>query len=436
MLQKPQDGNQSRPQLSLASGPRSGAGRPALAVVISAYDEPAELARCLDSIAGHDLPVIVSLDSRTTDESAAIAAEHGATVLRHEGLPEVAPETDAAESTKAKNSYARMRGDILNAAEQATNAEWLMWLDADEIVVGGLEKTLEYLPTLPELAVSVVIPMDLHRPDGVIEARLRNSKIIRRGIRFVCRRHEHIQYEPPQQQHIFEGCLLSHLPTQPEEARLRHDARKTQLEPYYEDWREFGTGRAAFYIADWHRMMQGSEDALRWYEKGLALPDSHCTPPQRAMLAMFAGRVWMEQALQQTNKDRQMEYAIQAHACFYTGLRHDWKYTEAFYFLGKVATMCGQVDEAEHWFNIALSLKEEQGAIMQQEHGCCTYLPYYGLAACARLRGNRDLAYELLHKAESMAAPLARMEFEHLRKKLDEDVSGEGVDGLRHAHTA
>jgi hypothetical protein len=47
-------------------------------------------------------------------------------------------------------------------------------------------------------------------------------------------------------------------------------------------------------------------------------------------------------------------------------------------------------------------------------------MPYYGLACIARVRGNREQAYELLDQAERAAA-CHHPQFADLRRKLDED---------------
>lgn len=385
-----------------------------LAVAIMAFDEEDVLARCLDSV--KDLGELhVSVDSATTDATEIIARQFTQNIYHHQGLPAQPLEQDDPDSGKAVNSYARMRNDVLEMVEGRSAAGWLMWLDPDEYLVEGGEALLEALPLAAENVQAIAVPMKLLRPDGSTEALLRNSKVIRRGVRFARRRHEHIVYrkpgegEPEPIQAMVEGCLLAHLPSQRPSVRAAHDARKTQQAAFMADWREFRDGRAAFYIADWWRMQGHIEEALRWYEAGMALPNDKCPPLQRAQIAVYAGKLYLG-----------VEQLELARKSYMLALECDWHYGSAMYYLGHLALKQGQREEARHWFNLAMQYPDEPNSIMQQEAGCTSDGPYLGLACVADSEGNRQEAYRLLDLAERKA-PFYRPEFTHLRAKLDEE---------------
>ena len=377
-----------------------------LAVVIMAFDEEDVLARCLESV--KDLGELhVSVDSATTDSTEAIARQFTDNIYYHQGLPAEPPEQDDPDSAKALNSYARMRNDVFDMVAKGSKAGWFMWLDPDEYLVGGGEALLEGLTLAAPEVEAIAVPMRLLRRDGTIEAQLRNSKVIRRDVRFVRRRHEHIVITGIQA--IIEECLLAHLPTQKESVRAAHDMRKTQQAAFMEDWREFRDGRAAFYIADWWRMQGQIEESLRWYEAGMALPDDKCPPLQRAQIATYMGRLYLA--------NEQPELAAQS---YHRAIECDWHYGEAFYYLGVVNANQKHFEEAKHWLNLALQYPDEPISVMQQQSGCTADLPYYGLASIAHAQGDRAEAYRLLDIADRKA-PFPRPESMHLRAKLDED---------------
>lgn len=83
---------------------------------IIARDEAANIERCLASLQWTDAQLVV-LDDRTTDETAAIASQCGATVI-----------------TETFIDFARQR----NRALVASDTEWVLFVDADEVVTPDL----------------------------------------------------------------------------------------------------------------------------------------------------------------------------------------------------------------------------------------------------------------------------------------------------------
>lgn len=101
-----------------------------LAVVILTYNESIHLARALDHVAGFAREVYV-IDSYSTDATVELARARGAQVLQH-----------------PFQNYAKQFQWALDNAPIST--EWVMRLDADEIVEADLaQEIVERLPTLP-----------------------------------------------------------------------------------------------------------------------------------------------------------------------------------------------------------------------------------------------------------------------------------------------
>ncbi|GIV90042.1 MAG: glycosyl transferase [Chloroflexus sp.] len=82
-----------------------------LSIAIIARDEAAHIAGCLRSIAGLSDDVVVIVDAQTRDETAAIAAAHGAQVW-----------------TEPWRGFSAQR----NLALQRCRGEWVLFIDADE----------------------------------------------------------------------------------------------------------------------------------------------------------------------------------------------------------------------------------------------------------------------------------------------------------------
>lgn len=88
-----------------------------LTAVILTYNEEANVADCLDSVAFADARVV--FDSGSTDRTAEIAREAGATVIQ-----------------RTFDNYANQRNAALDAV--ADSSDWVLFVDADERVTSAL----------------------------------------------------------------------------------------------------------------------------------------------------------------------------------------------------------------------------------------------------------------------------------------------------------
>lgn len=101
-----------------------------LAVVMLTYNESLHLARALQHVSGFAKQIFV-IDSFSTDATVQIAKDHGAEVLQH-----------------PFQNYAKQYEWALENAP--INAQWVMRLDADEIIEADLaEEIVNKLPALP-----------------------------------------------------------------------------------------------------------------------------------------------------------------------------------------------------------------------------------------------------------------------------------------------
>jgi len=376
-----------------------------LAVCIMAFNEAECLERCLQSVQGLG-ELHVSIDRATTDNSAAVAAQYTEHLYSHTGLPAQPPAQDHPEAGKALNSYSRMRNEFLEQVAAQTRAGWFLWLDADEVLEAGGEILLTALPKMPEDTEAVAVRVNLYTAAGQLESVMRNSKVVRRTVRFTRRRHEHIVFNG--QQALCDPCVLGHRPTQRPADRDAHDRRKLQEEAFLADWLEFQDGRSAFYMADWWHIAGADEEALVWCERALHLPLEKCPPYQRNHCAKYAGRLYLQSGR-----------VPQARHCFADAHEQEWRDAESVYYLGHVAAASGQFDEAEHHFNTCLLYPELPESVMQQDIHATRALPYYGLACVARARGDRAEAYRLIDQAERAAQGVQYPQFAELREKLD-----------------
>lgn len=114
---------------------------PTISLAMIVRNEEATLGRCLESVARHVDEVII-VDTGSTDSTKAIAARHGAKVI--DCNPETHPQHFFMddESTGAPPPYSREMtlgnfGAARNVAFEAATGDYVLWLDADDVLEGG-----------------------------------------------------------------------------------------------------------------------------------------------------------------------------------------------------------------------------------------------------------------------------------------------------------
>jgi len=285
-----------------------------------------------------------------------------------------------------------------------------MWLDADEVLRNSADSVQQVAASLPPDAAGAAVKMVLCDAEGAVGSVMHNTKLIRRGVRFVRRRHEHIN--DPGAQIMHPEIVIHHLPSQRRDVRRAHDARKLQYEAFIADWEEFKDGRAAFYCGDWWRCQGHPWEAIAWLEMAVNMPPDKCPGPQRALCALTAARIYIER--KQPDRAYQLLHKV---------LELDWRMSEAYYWLGVIAANSKRLEEAELYLNMALQYEGRSVNLMQQAADVDA-LALFGLASVAAERGDRARAYELLRQAQYRATG-PHPEFQVLYNRLDK----EGWDG-------
>lgn len=149
-----------------------------IAVAILAKDSALTIPACLDSIVPFVKEVLVCVDSRSKDKTPTVAKKHGANVItgfvvsEYHDCPEHGHVLAQNFAKARQESFARLRPDT----------EWLMWLDADDVIKGG-EKLAGYLASLsPEVAG---VWLDYHysqTPFGQTATLFQRERILRRSV--------------------------------------------------------------------------------------------------------------------------------------------------------------------------------------------------------------------------------------------------------------
>jgi glycosyltransferase involved in cell wall biosynthesis len=113
-----------------------------LAVIILTLNEERHIARAISSVAGVASELFV-VDSFSTDRTVELAREHGATVVQHAFV----------------NHAKQFQWALDNLP---VTADWIMRLDADEVVEPDLANRLrDELPTLPKEVVGVMLKLKI-----------------------------------------------------------------------------------------------------------------------------------------------------------------------------------------------------------------------------------------------------------------------------------
>ena len=384
-----------------------------LAVVITVRDESANLENCLASARPFG-EVLVAIDKRSEDGTRQIADKEGC--FLHNGLPDDISVPDDEElkqewmeeqnsALTADDSMARMYNNVLSEARDHTDAEWLMWLDGNQLVQGDPE----YLQTIlergdPDRHCGVMVRTAQVNRFGNIGNMWWEPRIIHRSQQLTRRRNCLIDSEQP--------LLIASELTLQESPRPQQEWRqvlKGRLAPRYSDWQEFKDGAAIVSLIDCWMYQQEWEEALRWAEQGMRLSDDERSREATANICFRAGQVCM-----QTGR------FPEAADWFWNALDYDWASGAAYYYLGLAAAKSNDSPQAEIYFRHALNYPNEPISTTRQPHGATWDMPYHGLARIEESRGNITNAFELLDKAQGINKN--RGEYLGMRERLQDKV--------------
>lgn len=381
-------------------------GMPKIALVVMACNEPEELRRCLSSVG--DIPAYVSVDAKSLDETLDVAMELAAGVNLHEFLD---------------NSWAATRNAVHDWAESQTDADWFLCLDADEWV----EEGLEHLPRICQIAeerearaVSVLLqdhPAEEDISQGLTPGRWPNTKIIRRGVRYMRRRHECIPADTPFV--LADMVVIGHRKTQRPEVieacnRLKHDG-----DAFAADFGEFRDRRSAYYMGTYHWAEGDVNAALGWFHLALSIPDS--SPGLEALvlegIAMcYRHHGWHNMALAMSQRKLALGAPYLA---------------EAACDMAQDSINSGNNDMALWWAQVALAtpaIERNDGVSYPEKHRT---LPHYIRAVAYHNMGRLDEAAEELELARETGVD--RQQYRDLAARIA--AAREGGDGDAMVHS-
>lgn len=149
-----------------------------IAVAIIARNAEETIGACLDSIVPYVEQVVVCVDRDTTDKTAAVAFAHGAKVVTghvvsdwHE-CPEHGKVMAQHFGRARDESFKRLRDDV----------DWLMWIDSDDVLIGGEHLARELAELPPEVDGVWLAYQYSSTPNGRPSTLFDRERILRRSV--------------------------------------------------------------------------------------------------------------------------------------------------------------------------------------------------------------------------------------------------------------
>jgi len=325
-------------------------------------DEEAALGRCLDSVAPH-VDEIVVVDTGSTDRTKEIARAYGAGVYDFEWI----------------DDFAAAR----NFSFSKATCDYIMWLDADDILPPEDGKRLEELkrsldPAYNAVSMPYILAVD---ESGKPTFSLRRNRLVKRScnFRWIGAVHEYLEVCGP----VFHSDVcVKHAKDKPcTDRNLRiYRARQARGEEF--------SPRDLYYFANELRDHGQYEEAREYYERFLD-----------------TGRGWVEDNIQACLKladcwrqlnDERMEFQALCRTFLYDRPRGECCYRLGEYFLNR-----GRVDQAVFWFQMAVLLPVPEDAQGMRNRAMTTWMPHLQLAVCYSRLGKHEWGHLHNEKAAS-----------------------------------
>lgn len=323
-------------------------------------NEEAVLSRCLQST----LDIVdeyIIVDTGSTDRTKEIAAEFAETVYTFPWIDDFAA---------ARNF----------AFEQATK-EYILWLDADDIILPeDRKKFLELKRSLPDAVDSVSMPYHLtFNAAGQVTSQLRRNRLVKRtnNYRWTGAVHEYLQVAG----HIINSDIaITHYP-------LEHDANRNLR--IYEERQKRGdtfSPRDLYYFANElfdHRLYNR---AIEYYQR---------------FLATKAG--WVEDNIAACGKLSDCFYHLKETASQLSSIFRSFEYDSpradfccrlGFFYLQQ-----NNLPQAIFWYDLATRLEKPAAAWGLMNEDCWTWLPHLQLCVCYYRMGDYRRSHEHNEKA-------------------------------------
>ena len=314
------------------------------------------LERCLDSIK-ETVDEIIIVDTGSDDKTKDVARRY----------------TDKIFDFRWKDDFAAAR----NYAFERGSMDYLMWLDADDVVpresrVKLLRLKAELDPDTDMVMMPYAVSFD---ENGKAAFEYYRERIVKngRGFRFQGRVHEVI---PPSGKVVYEKIAVEHRKTKSGES-----GRNLRIYQDMEEKGEYFDSRALYYYGRelmYHEAFEKAADVFRMF---LERPDG-----------------WAENRIDATRQLACCLYAVKedekALAALLQGLEYDVPRGETCCDLGRHFMDRGRYEQAVYWYEQALQAKKvpESGAFIIEE--CYGFLPAVSLCVCYDRLGDHRRAEE------------------------------------------
>ncbi|WP_164779719.1 glycosyltransferase [Paenibacillus kobensis] len=324
-------------------------------------NEEATLARCLSSVDGvvHEINII---DTGSTDRTKEIAQSFQARVFDFEWV----------------NDFAAAR----NFAFSQATCEYLLWLDADDILLPEDAAKLQALiQALPYETDAVSMNYHLAKDEyGNVTSSLRRNRLVRRsrGFRWIGAVHEYLE--------VYGSIMAGDIAVTHDRVHTQSDRNLKIYEAKVTSGAELGA-RDTYYFGNELFDHQLWERAAEQYEKLLQFSE-----------------VWIEDRIGACGK---------AAECYdHMGLLEQAKQKalQSFVYAAPRAENCCRLgsffmkeqrySEAAFWYRLATELPKPD-AMAHTIHACWTWLPYLQLCVCYDRMGEHRSAYEANERAAS-----------------------------------
>lgn len=336
--------------------------RTRITIALIAKNEQEVIERCLRS-ALQVTPHIVVVDTGSNDDTVALARSLGAHVAHFEWV----------EDFSAARNYS------FQVAREVFDPEYLMWLDADDIVTAkaaaGIAKSLDEAPegAGPHAFISPYLYATDEHGNPIVT--VMRERIVRASLDL-------------KWQGAIHECLPIPSPSKTVEWSILH-ARPLDRSPNARNLRIYDkllkgrgveglTTRDCYYYAK--ELFDGGrfDDALSMYEQFVERPDAWWEDKAQAFCAMgrLAGR---------TNHEHGRQYAARAAAVKHT-------LAEAYCVLGDLCLQDRQWDAAIHWYTVAATVPPGKGTLAATNDVYHTWVPHIQLCVAYRGAGHIDKA--------------------------------------------
>ena len=326
---------------------------PTISLCIIVKNEEDVIGRCLDCVQGI-VDEIIIVDTGSTDRTKDIVRGY----------------TNKLYDFTWINDFSAAR----NFAFSLATKNYILWLDADDIILGSdREKFLVLKSTLDPAIDSVTMHYHLsHDENGQITSSLRRNRLVKRAnhFRWIGAVHEYLEV----------GGVIANSDVAITHAAISHDSDRN-LHIYAERLAkgESFSPRDLYYYANELKEHGKHEEAIQFYQQFLATKQgwiedniAACGKAADCFLAL-------------NNPEKHLEYT-------YKAFDYDTPRAEFCCRLGFYHLQANELKQAAFWYKIATELEKPVDCWGMMNHACWTWLPHLQLCVCYDRLGKHDLA--------------------------------------------